>query len=153
METFRGLLTAVVFTAILAGLVIFGFCMGRAYGQTWHPANQATVGWDAVTTLANGDPLPAGDEIRYSVVRAGADKQNPVVVADRILETQFTVTFEQEGRYLLGVYAHRIADGEEVGSTGDNISWSDDPERTGADGPFGALFFVQVEVVKGLHVQ
>ena len=37
---------------------------------TWKVANQVTVAWDAVTTLTDGTPIPAGSTISIRFISA-----------------------------------------------------------------------------------
>ncbi len=129
-------------TVILAiFLVLFA---GIALAQTWHTANQATVAWDAVTTIDNGDPLPPTDTIEYVVYLANAvtdpNKTNPVEVA-RTTNTQQLITLNVEGQYFVGCKAIRkIADGTEVGES--VVAWSDDPQYVQNGETFGLRYFM-----------
>jgi len=120
-----------------------------AGAQTWHPANQATVGWDQVTTMDNGQPLPAGDVVKYTVyLTQDMSKVTYDIVAEDIEVTQQILTFTSEGRYLWGASASRWVDGELVGMSA--ISWSDDPEA--AEVPFGFVRFGAPADVRGLKL-
>jgi len=128
-------LFAVLFLVLLAGV---------ALAQTWHTANQATVAWDAVTTIDNGDPLPAGDTIEYVVYLSNAitdpNKDNPVEVA-RTTDTSQLITLNVEGSYFVGCKAIRkIADGTEVGES--VVAWSDDPQYVLNGETFGLRYFL-----------
>lgn len=125
--------------AVLILLVI----VGVAFAQTWHTANQATVEWDAVTVLGNGDPLPAGDTVEYVVYLANAitdpNKDNPSEVAT-IPDTSHLITLNVEGSYFVGVKAVRkIADGTVVGES--EVAWSDDPQYCQNGETFGLRYF------------
>lgn len=117
---------------------------GIAFAQTWHTTNQATVEWDAVTTIDNGDPLPAGDTIEYVVYLANAitdpNKTNPAEVAT-ITGTSQLITLTAEGSYFVGVKAVRkIADGTNVGESA--VAWSDDPQYVQGGVTFGLRYFL-----------
>lgn len=126
-------------------LAIFIMLIGSiALAQTWHTANQATVAWDAVTTVDNGDPLPPTDTIEYVVYLSNAitdpNKNNPVEVA-RTTNTQQLITLNVEGSYFVGCKAIRkIADGTEVGES--VVAWSDDPQYVQNGETFGLRYFL-----------
>jgi hypothetical protein len=129
------------FFSVIAILLIF---TGIAFAQTWHTVNQATVAWDAVTALDNGDPLPAGDTIEYVVYLANAitdpNKDNPSEI-ETITATQSTITLNVEGSYFVGVKAVRkIADGTNVGES--EVAWSDDPQFVQGGATFGLRYFL-----------
>lgn len=126
-------------------LAIFIMLIGSiALAQTWHTANQATVAWDAVTTIDNGDPLPATDTIEYVVYLSNAitdpNKDNPVEVA-RTTNLEQLITLNVEGQYFVGCKAIRkIADGTEVGES--VVAWSDDPQYVLNGETFGLRYFL-----------
>ena len=113
-------------------LVFVGiFCiMPVANAQTWHNVNQFTCSWEAVTTDADGDPLPVDGAMHYRLYLANADtdpsKTSPVEVADvTILEA--VVTLGTKGRYFVGVKAVWIyTDLSELESA---INWADEIEN------------------------
>ena len=49
-------------------LIILLVCLfaTMVYAQSWHTANQTTVGWDPVTHFENGDPIDP-QEVSYRV--------------------------------------------------------------------------------------
>jgi hypothetical protein len=142
----------VAFCLVMAGCVAVMGMLCNAYGQEWHAANQATVAWDAVTLLANGNPVPPGDVIDYKIYLANAvtdpDKATPALIQEGIAETQYTITLNAEGKYFVGFQAARKVEGVEVGVSG--ITWSDDPEE--APIPFGLLYYAPPADVTGLSV-
>ena len=152
---FRGLATALALTVVLALIFVGGMFAGKAWGQEWHEANQATVAWDATTALANGDPIPADNTIEYAVYLSNAttdpDKTAPALLVDNLTTLIYTITLGSEGKFFVGVQAiRRLADGTEV-SNRSLISWSDD---TGAASvPFGLIRYVPPQDVTGLSVQ
>lgn len=127
------------------GLIVFVMVAASlAFAQVWHTANQATIGWDAVTTIEGGAPLPAGDTIEYVVYLSNAitdpGKDNPVEVATLTDLTQL-ITLNTEGRYFVGVKAVRkIQDGTEVGES--EVSWSDNPQVVLNGDTFGLRYFL-----------
>ena len=128
-------------TIVLALLLIVS---GAAWAQIWHTTNQATVKWDAVTELLDGTPLPAGDVIRYDIYMVNAvtdvEKANPVKIAEDIEATQHTLTLGVEGRYLLGIKAKRVVEGEMVGES--EMGWTDDPEIVANGEIWGLRYFL-----------
>jgi hypothetical protein len=129
------------FLSAIAILLIFS---GIAFAQTWHTTNQATVEWDSVAILSNGDPLPAGDTVEYVVYLANAvtdpDKNNPSEIAT-ITATSHLITLNVEGSYFIGVKALRkISDGTVVGES--EVAWSDDPQYCQNGETFGLRYFL-----------
>lgn len=129
---------------VLLPLMILLLISGIALAQTWHTANQATVAWDAVTTIDNGDPLPATDTIEYVVFLSNAitdpNKDNPVEVATTT-DLEQLITLNVEGSYFVGVKAVRkIADGTNVGESA--VAWSDDPQYVLNGETFGLRYFL-----------
>jgi hypothetical protein len=137
---------------LLATLFVF-FLAVPAFAQVsnWHIANQATVGWDAVTQLDNGDPLPAGDVVQYVVLLANAltdpNKTNPAEVGT-VTALEYTVTLNVEGRYLVGIRAERIVEGTKVSES--IVAWSDDPAYVANGETFGLSYFRPLKAVGGL---
>lgn len=108
----------------------------------WRVTNQATVSWDPVMTLENGDPLPATDSIKYKVYLSNAatdpGKTNPVLLGETD-QTQYTLTLNTEGKFIVGVTAVRYNESaEEVGES--EINWSD-VNGAATPNPFGLLFY------------
>ena len=128
---------------LLVFLVSFFLLGGIAMGQSWHIANQATLGWDAVTLKSDGTPLPETDVIEYVGYLSNAltdpDKTNPVEVF-RTTNLESTVTLGVEGRFYFGVKAVRIVDGSPVGES--TIAWSDVPENVKEGDTFGLQYFL-----------
>jgi len=128
----------------VSALFIVLLVAGIALAQTWHTANQATVEWDPVSILSNGDPLPAGDTVEYTVYLANAitdpNKDNPSEIAT-IPDTSHLITLNVEGSYFVGVKAVRkIADGTNVGES--EVAWSDDPQFVQGGETFGLRYFL-----------
>lgn len=94
--------------------------------------DQSTIEWDAVTTMADGSPITAGQTVSYQVflgdypIPEGQnrnDRQQYMLLAT-ITDTTYTISFPGEGVYLVGVRSVRTISGADVVSS---ISWSDDP--------------------------
>jgi len=104
----------------------------------WKNANQITVGWDAVTDLADGSALPSTDVIKYEILLKDAAGTVTTATLAPITETQYTITFSTEGRYLAGVKAMRYdAEGNFLSES--EVAWSDN--EVYAPDPFGVLWF------------
>lgn len=120
--------------------------------QEWHTANQATVAWDAVTEMDNGDQIPSTDTLEYSVYVSDslASPKDSSVVAWRGPELLTVVTLTAEGSYFVGIQAHRMKDGTELSQS--IIVWSDDPVATN-NTPWGLQFWLPPSIVEGLRPQ
>ena len=136
------------FLLILIGLF---FVTGAAYGQTWHTANQATMAWDAVTQLSNGDPIPVGDIVKYKVWLKNAVAGGDPTELGEIAELEYTITLNTEGKYFVGVSALRYSK-DNVLLNESAISWSDMAECTAA-GPFGIQYFLPLKFPIGLRTK
>lgn len=120
-----------------------------ALAQTWYTANQATIGWDAVTKMGDGTTsIPTGDAVKYQVYTKNA-AGTIAPVGGEITAIQQTITFNVEGRYFVGVKAIRYPAGETVGVSSD-VAWSSDPLVCATAGPFGIVYYVKPAGVKGL---
>jgi hypothetical protein len=111
----------------------------------WKTTNQATVQWDAVATLENGDPLPAGNTVAYRVYLANAvtdpNKDNPTnLTPTPISQLTMTLTLNVEGKYFVGVQAVRYDEsGTEIGVS--TINWSD-VNGAATPNPFGLVHYL-----------
>jgi len=103
---------AAIIISIIIGVLFICIAI-PAWSQTWYPANQKTVAWDAVT-------VPSGT-VTYKVYSKPETSETPTLMTT-VTTTQATVTFTVEGRYYLGVSAVRTVSGVEVESS--TISWS-----------------------------
>ena len=132
---------------VLAYLTIILFCFAVSVSaQTWHTANQKTVGWDAVTTNINGGVVPA-EQISYTVYLYNAitdpNHLNAVTLGSTV-ETQYLITLGIEGRYFCGVKAVRTIEGDVVGESA--IVWTSLPEYD-----FGIQFYFSPMEPGGLN--
>ena len=96
-------------------------------GQTWHTANQHTVGWDPVTEFPDGTPIDP-QEVSYRVYiskSTNPDRTDAIKQGDTT-ETTFVVTLSTEGCYFVGVSTVRTVDGSEVSES--LLAWSNQPE-------------------------
>lgn len=117
---------------ILGILTVLVVCSPVLAEVTWVTANQATVGWEAVSKIITNTgeiDIPAGDAVQYKVFLANAitdpEKANPAYIATTEA-LEYTYTLGIEGMYYAGVQGVRIPEGteEEIPAL---ISWSDDP--------------------------
>ncbi len=126
-------------------------------GFTWTTANQATVQWDAITADTDGDPIPTGFEVKYKVFLANRatdpDKTNPAEItgAGGISATQFTITLNTKGQYIVGVKAYMVesATSEEVAES--NFAWSDNPADCYNNQDFGIRYFAGLGTLGGMR--
>ena len=113
----------------------------------WKTLNQATIEWDAVTTLIDDTPFPAEHTIKYRVYLAAPDKTGVTVVSDTT-DTSFTLTFSAEGKYVVGVSAVRLDEnGAEVEES--EINWSD-VNGAATPNPFGFIHYIKPAMPTGL---
>jgi hypothetical protein len=119
-----------------------------AKGQEWHDTDQATIQWDAVTTLEDGNP--ATGTISYKLYRKTAPAGEPEVIAEGVTATSYVMTFPVEGSYIIGVSAVRDVEGQSIESS--SISWSDDPQYTN-NAPWGIKHYISPAAPTGLRKQ
>lgn len=117
-----------------------------------YPTNQKTLAWDEVTKLetAMGEvPLPVGNVVKYIIYYKSFEENSPPVEMGRTLETNYTFTFLDEGRYLLGVKAERYLSTNDLEPISEStISWSDIEYQTEA---FGVAFYYPIKGPKSLR--
>ncbi len=130
----HGVKVRVAFTIILSMPLLLGF--------TWYPIEQKTIAWEAVTTLSNGDPIPAGDVIKYDVFIEDLNSSVQTNLGETD-QTSYAITFPYDGEFRTGVRSIRYIDkngdgaidqldgGLNIKST---ITWSD---IVGIPEPFG----------------
>jgi hypothetical protein len=82
--------------ATLAILSLMAFSM-ESKVTTWKVANQVTVARDAVTTLTDGTPIPAGSTIQYQVYIRTDPTGSPVAAGSPTTALQSLVTLGTEG--------------------------------------------------------
>ena len=121
----------------LVALLVFGLSF-VASAQTWHPVNQVTLGWDAANLATS-----------YKVFIKAVDGTN-VVEVGATSELTYTITFQNEGRYFLGVQSVREVDGETFYSV---IAWSDNSEVCFNNEAFGAIYYELPDATGGLKVK
>ena len=121
----------------LVALLVFGLSF-VASAQTWHPVNQVTLGWDAANLATS-----------YKVFIKAVDGTN-VVEVGATSDLTYTITFQDEGRYFLGVQSVRKIDGETFYSV---IVWSDNSEVCANGESFGAIYYELPDATGGLKVK
>lgn len=121
--------------------------------QDWRVTNQATVAWDAPTTLESGDPIPAEDTLKYEVwiIReADVGDSTKAVFIEETDQLQSTITFAEEGRWFVGVVSVRYPMGETEGIRATTINWSNE-NGDATPNPFGIKYFAPPAGVTGLR--
>lgn len=117
--------------------LVFGLSF-TVSAQTWHPVNQVTVGWDAAN-------LATGYKIFIKSVDGAIEKE-----VGATADLTHTITFQEEGRYFLGVQSVREVDEEIFHSV---IVWSDNPKVCANGEAFGAIYYELPDVAGGLKVE
>jgi hypothetical protein len=107
----------------LAVALVLGY-VGILYAGT-HTVTEVTLGWNPVTTLADGSAVPA-DQVSFEVFVADLARQNQVAVG-RTTQNSFHIVFQGEGKFIVGCRTVRTVDGEEVAYS--EMSWSDMADR------------------------
>jgi len=133
---------------MLCGLLVLP---GWASAVTYYAPDQATIAWDAVTTLSDGNPIPAGDVVAYKVYLSH-DGITIVGEPVEVTATQYTITFPAgEAIWFAGVSAVRIPQGTDIKSES-SIIWSNSTDATMVPGgPFGWRTYLGPASVTGLH--
>lgn len=126
------------------------FFAPACFAQVWHPANQATVEWDAVTKRSDGSAIPAGDTVKYQVWSRLGTAGTPAKVGAEITATQLVISYSVEGRYFAGVQAIRYPVGETAG-VASAVSWSSDPLVCAGGTAFGIVYYLPLAAPVGLR--
>lgn len=119
-------------------ILFIGFGAPWAGGQTWHPANQVTLAWDPVMTLAGGEPIPAGQTVTYTVFIKAGSPDGAAIEGATISATQAVVTFPVPGRYYLGIRANLMEGPEKIAES--QVAWSYDAAACQNGRTFGVIF-------------
>ena len=120
-----------------------------AQAQTMYDANQATIGWDAVTRLADGSNIPSGSTVKYQVYTKPNTVATGVKVGAEITATQLLISFAVEGAYFIGVEALRYNGTTLVSRS--PISWSDVPANCQGGVAFGINYWQSLMQPAGLR--
>ncbi len=140
---------------LILAITVFLLLVGTAYADDWYSANQATVRWDAVTTLTNGDPVPEGDLVTYTLYTKSVQTGVETEVDTGVSAIEYVFTFTNEGDYHVGIKAVRTvpAVGELPERTFESeIGWSSDPLIAKDGNTFGVSYYVPLSRVAGLTV-
>ena len=120
---------------------------------TWHTANQKLVGWDASLGSEVTPQIPQA-QISYRVFLANAltdpNKANPAKIGETA-ETQFLITLNTPGKFVVGVSAINTVDGEVVGES--PIAWSDVAADVLNGEVWGLQYFPAPKKVGGLTIK
>jgi len=139
--------------AMLAFVMVILLSVAVSMAQVWHPLNQATVAWDAVTELSNGDPVPEIDTVFYRTYMKGADDNPPMtLVADNIAVAQYTFTISTEGRFLVAVQAVRWIGGDSELEYTSYLAWSDNPDACADGNTFGLDSYLGPMMPDGIYL-
>ncbi|OEU68498.1 MAG: hypothetical protein BBJ57_07410 [Desulfobacterales bacterium PC51MH44] len=127
-----------------------------ALADEWHTTNQVAIRWDPVTTLVNGDPVPATDIVTYSLYTKSVQTGAETEVVTQISETETPITFAAEGDFHIGIRAYRSipAAGElPVRIIGQStIGWSSDPLIVRDGMTFGVSHYLQLGPMQNLEL-
>jgi hypothetical protein len=132
MKTLKSLVAILIITLLLVPC---------ASSVEWKATNQATVAWDAVTTIEGGDPLPANNTVKYRVYLSNAitdpDKANPALLGETD-QLQYVLTLNSEGKYFVGVQSVRYDNAVEVSVS--SVNWSN-VNGAATPNPFGLVHY------------
>lgn len=142
---FYGYVTFLLF--VLVALFLFVFALEKAMAMDWMSVNQSTIAWDP-STLEGGGAVPDGDQLLYRVYTRPLGSTEQTMVGETA-DTKFTVTFSTEGRFVVGVQAVRIPQGETTEYVS-RITWSDAEDITYVPDPFGIVYYLNPSDPKGL---
>ena len=107
-------------------LIVLFLVLSIGYSQESYYANQVTVEWDAVSVDSGS--------VSYNVyIELGG---NITKIGDTV-DTNYTITFTEEGKYNIGVSAVRTVDDEVLES---DITWSN---IEGVPNPFDVKYYIK----------
>jgi len=130
---------------LIASLMSIFLMVSTVWAITWHTANQITVAWDAVTTVT------APDILKYGVYTKMLPGDATVFLGEQD-GLSAVITFEIEGKYIIGVTSVRYVD---VGTPEEKrleseINWSDENGENTPD-PFGSSYYITPGPPKNLR--
>jgi hypothetical protein len=134
----------------LIAVMVLIFAAGIAYAETpstWHPANQVTVAWDAVTSESGA--------VQYVVYRQQVTHTTGEVIGEPVeivttANTQAVITFDMQGAFILGAKTQLVDDAGTVLAES-TMAWSNDPAACANGETFGIRYFV-VGIPGGLRL-
>ena len=122
-----------------------------AWAMDWHDTNQVTIAWDNPTELSSGAPVPEDNTISNIIYVAPDEDKAQKVEVGETPNTEYTITLDSEGKYLVGVKSVRLdAEGNQLSES--IIAWSDDPELVKTE-VFGILHYFSLKPASGLSPQ
>lgn len=131
------------FKILLVALFLIGV-FSTAHAVIWKNASLVPVAWDAVVTLDNGDPLPAGNTVSYVVYivpAAGiADADNLKIEVGRTPDAFFNIPMPGEGEFYFGASAERLVNAVKVSES--TVSWSFDASKCQGGEELGIRFYL-----------
>ena len=142
------------FLMVLLLVGIF-FSANNVLAQTLYPPDQATIAWNAVTTLNNGSVIPTGDTVQYEIYLSNDGLTGTSVGTTSLL--QYTLTFTGEGIFFVGVGARRIPAGTVPANCNDQtcpisgITWSNSTDVVAVPVPFGFINYLAPKSITGLR--
>lgn len=110
----------------------------------WTVANQSTIGWDAVTKTATDGVIPPGDTVKYEIYivkESSADKNADKIKLGETEALTYTITFNQEGRWLTGIRAARVPEVSPDDIMYSQMVWSDSTDVILVPVPFGFIYY------------
>lgn len=112
------------------------------FSHEWITTYQATVSWEPVTEFTNGQPIPVDDTIEYVIYLVEEDSETREGFCDLwfTAETEYTISFEKEGRFFVGLKTLR-KDFDGVLLSESVVGWSDDPLIVKDGETFGIRYF------------
>jgi hypothetical protein len=134
--------------ALLCFILFFALA-GISHAQTWYPANQRTVAWDAVATDADGNPFPAGAVVLYQIYYKTPASSTPVYIGETNM-TSVAISFPAQGSYFVGISAVQKEGALIVAES--EISWSDNAAVCAGGQTFGIRFYVRPGNPRNLRV-
>lgn len=133
------LLASIVFILALSSSTF------AAQVATWHSVdknNWGTVAWDAVTKLADGDPLPepAVATVGYNVYAKNVVTNAQVTIATNLPGVERQIVLPSRGSYIVGVQAQLLYVGDSQPSLSSTIAWTEEPSACQNGATFGFRF-------------
>ena len=132
--------------------LMLALAVPAAHAVDWSVVNEKTISWTPVTATSEGNDLAAGDIIKSQVyiVKDGDGKTTAVKVGPQLTALEYTITFSNEGRWLVGVQSIRIPVASPSDIQEGIITWSDVDDVALVPVPFGFIFFEPPGQVGGL---
>jgi hypothetical protein len=138
-----------LFVVSVLFLLLFLVPLAPAAEMNWRTANQITIGWDPVTVLDNGNPLPAGQSIAYRIYIRPDPAGTPVAALNLVTTPSATVTFVSEGIFDIGVSTLRMQGAEVLSESA--IAWSNDAQYVQGGNIFGGKYYVSGGMIHNMR--